>query len=257
VVIDGHCHAGPGDGFTGPWDTRACLKDYLPRAIAAGIHRTVVFAAFNRDYAAANRWVARLVQSRPSRFIGFVFVDAAQGRAAARMVHEYTRRFGFAGIKVHRHDAPLSREICDVARALRLPILYDPMGEVHPLGLIAREYPEVPLIIPHLGSFADDWRAHETVIDLLSRLPNVYTDTSGVRRFDYLREAVRRAGSHKVIFGTDGPFLHPALELEKIRLLGLPYEHERLVTGGNLSRLLLRAAPTRSRVPRRCHACLP
>src|SRR5262249_39194861 len=73
----------------------------------------------------------------------------------------------------------------------------------------------------HLGSFSDDWRAQLALIDHLIRHPNVYTDTSGVRRFDILRQAVRRAGPDKILFGSDGPWLHPGLELRKIGLLGL------------------------------------
>jgi predicted TIM-barrel fold metal-dependent hydrolase len=92
--------------------------------------------------------------------------------------------------------------------------------------------------VPHLGSFADDWRAHVTVIDALARFPNLYADTSGVRRFGYLVEAVRRAGAKKLIFGSDGPWLHPGLELHKIRLLGLPADQEAGVLGGTIDRLL-------------------
>ena len=29
MIIDCHCHAGLGDGFTGPWDTEARLGRYL------------------------------------------------------------------------------------------------------------------------------------------------------------------------------------------------------------------------------------
>ena len=47
------------------------------------------------------------------------------------------------------------------------------------------------------------------LIDHLERHPNVFTDTSGVRRFDLLEQAVERAGPEKVIFGSDGPWLHP------------------------------------------------
>ena len=58
-----------------------------------------------------------------------------------------------------------------------------------------------PLLAPKNTSVVDDWRAHQTVIDCMVRLPNVHADTSGVRRFDYLLEAVRRAGAHKLLFG--------------------------------------------------------
>jgi hypothetical protein len=59
-----------------------------------------------------------------------------------------------------------------------------------------------------------------------------------VRRFDLLEQAVRRAGAHKVLFGSDGPWLHPGVELEKIRLLRLGAGDEALVLGGNLLRLI-------------------
>ena len=54
MIIDCHVHAGTGDGLTGPWDTRADLARYLQRARAAGIDRSVLFAAFHSDYAIAN-----------------------------------------------------------------------------------------------------------------------------------------------------------------------------------------------------------
>jgi hypothetical protein len=51
-------------------------------------------------------------------------------------------------------------------------------------------------------------------------------------------QAVRRAGPRKLLFGSDGPWLHPGVELHKIRLLGLKPREEALVLGGNLARLL-------------------
>jgi predicted TIM-barrel fold metal-dependent hydrolase len=74
----------------------------------------------------------------------------------------------------------------------------------------------------------------------------VYADTAGVRRFDYIVQAVKRAGPRKVLFGSDGPWLHPGLELHKIRLLGLAPEAQAAVMGGNVLRLIGRGAAARS-----------
>jgi predicted TIM-barrel fold metal-dependent hydrolase len=239
MIIDCHCHAGKGDGFTGPWDTSAPLGDYLRRARQSGIDRTVLFAAFHSDYAIANRDVARIVASRPDRFYGFAFVHAERDRGRVNsLVQEAVERYGFVGIKVHRHDARLTREICEVARTYGLPVLYDVMGEVSVVELIATEYPEVNFIIPHLSSFADNWQAQLAFLDHLVRHPNVYTDTSGVRRFDLLREALRRAGAGKILFGSDGPWLHPGVELAKVRALGLPPDVEAKIFSGNFLRLI-------------------
>jgi predicted TIM-barrel fold metal-dependent hydrolase len=69
------------------------------------------------------------------------------------------------------------------------------------------------------------------------RLPNVFADTSGVRYFDVLADAVRRAGADKVLFGSDGPFLHPGVEIAKIHALHLSPPDAALVLGGNILRL--------------------
>jgi uncharacterized protein len=239
MIIDIHCHAGKGDILTAPWNTTAPIEPYLRRAAAAGIHKTVVFPAFHSDYAKANADMAKIVARHADRLIGFAFVHAARdaGRIMV-MTEEAVRRWRFRGIKIHGYDAMPNREVCDAARRFRLPILVDVVGQAQVVEMLAPEYPDVNFIIPHLGSFRDDWQAHQRVIDQLVRFPNVYTDTSGVRRFDYIVEAVRRAGARKVLFGSDGPWLHPGLELYKIKLLGLPPEQERLITGENAMRLL-------------------
>lgn len=238
MIIDCHCHAGKGDGLTGPWDTAAPLGAYLRRAARAGITRTVIFPPFHSDYAVANRRVAHIVAARPERFYGFAFVHPARDRGRVRALVDEAVRLGLRGLKVHRHDARITREICAAARAHGLPVLYDVMGEVAVVELLATEYPDVNFIIPHLGSFADDWRAQLALIDHLERHPNIYTDTSGVRRFDLLVQAVRRAGPDKILFGSDGPWLHPGVELAKVYALDLPAAAQRRVLGGNLLRLL-------------------
>ena len=241
MIIDCHCHAGKGDGLTGPWDTAAPLEKYMRRAAQAGIDRTVLFAAFHSDYAVANRGVARIVASRPDRFYGFAFVhpDHDRGRVFG-LVKVAVEDYGFRGIKVHRYDGRITREICEAARSYALPVLYDVMGEVSVVELLAQEYPDVVFIIPHLGSFSDDWRAQLALIDPLVRYPNIFTDTAGIRRFDLLEQAVLRAGANKILFGSDGPWLHPGVELAKVGALGLPQSDEQLVLGGNFLKLIAR-----------------
>jgi uncharacterized protein len=253
MIIDAHCHAGKGDLLTAPWNTDAPLGAYLRRARAAGIGRTVVFPAFHSDYARANDELARIVAHHAGRLIGFAFVHCA--RDAGRidgMIDRAVRRHGFRGIKVHGHDGMPTREVCEAARRYRIPLLVDVAGQAYIVDMLGGAYPDVDFIIPHLGSFADDWRAQQAVVDLLVRHPRVHADSSGVRRFDYLVELVRRCGARKLIFGSDGPWLHPGLELHKIRLMGMNSDDEAAVLGGNIARLLR----TR-RLPTTRHVSLP
>ena len=237
-IIDCHCHAGKGDGLTGPWDTDAPLDRFLQQSAAAGIGQTTLFSAFHSDYAQANAEVARTVAAGRGRFFGFAFINAATDRGRVfEMVKTAVQAFGFCGIKVHRHDARISREICEAARAFDLPILYDVSGEVSSVELLATQYPSVNFIIPHLGSFADDWAAQIALVPLLERHPNVFADTSGVRRFDVLDMAARRAGANKLLFGTDGPWLHPNVELEKVFALQLSEGETQQILAGNFLKL--------------------
>ena len=79
---------------------------------------------------------------------------------------------------MHGHEAMPTREVCEGGWAFRMPLLVDVVGHAEVVDLLASQFPDVNFIIPHLGSFGDDWRAHQQVIDQLVRYPNVYTDTS-------------------------------------------------------------------------------
>lgn len=239
MVVDIHCHVGTAEKLQAPWTTRADLKAYLERAEEAGIDKTVVFAITSDDYERANGEVAEIVSRYPDRLIGFARVHPERDKGKIeRLLRRAVEGYGFRGVKVHGGEAMPTREVCEVARELKLPILVDIMGRVEVLPLLASEFPEVNFIVAHLGSFADDWRAFQVMPFMLSKFPNLYADTSGVRFFDYLVEAVKTAGAGKILFGSDGPLLHPGLELHKIRLLKLKPEDEALVLGGNAQRLL-------------------
>jgi predicted TIM-barrel fold metal-dependent hydrolase len=256
MIVDCHCHAGKGDVLTAPWNTSAPLGTYMKRAREAGIQRTVIFPLLQADNARANAEIAALVRRHPDRFIGFAFVHPVQDAGRMRdMVGKAVREWGLRGIKVHGTDAMPTRQVCEIAREFKIPLLADVIGQAHVVEMLASEFPDVNFIIPHLGSFAGDWRAHQVVVDQLVRFPNVYTDTAGVQRFDYIVQAVKRAGPHKVLFGSDGPWLHPGLELYKIRLLKLPPNQEALITGGNLLRLIggFTAKPAREAIMERSY----
>jgi predicted TIM-barrel fold metal-dependent hydrolase len=240
VIIDAHCHAGTGEGLSHPSNTDADISRYARRARAAGIDRTVVFATLTTDdYRAGNAQVGAIVRKDPRRYIGYVFVNPAYDRGRVRTVVEAAiTDWGCRGIKVHWTNGRITREVLEVAERSRLPVLYDPRGDISTVELVLRSYARVPLIIPHLGSFAGDWGSQVAIIDKLKTYPNLFVDSSGVQYFDLLVDVIRKGGPDRLVFGTDGPFLHPAVELEKIKQLRLVPEHFALVTSGTILRLL-------------------
>jgi uncharacterized protein len=239
MIIDAHCHAGRGDILSAPWDTDAPIGPHLERAREAGIARTVVFPISNVDMDAANEEVAALVAANPRELIGWYRIHPIRQAGRVRgLLEKAVRQWGYRGIKVHNADGLATREIMAAAEEFSLPILLDIKDSIGPVEMLAWQYPQVRLIIAHLGSFAGDWRVHEATVALMRRFPNVYADTSSVRFFDWLVLAIREAGAGKLIFGSDGPLLHPGLELARVKALKLPPADEAMVLAGNIERLM-------------------
>jgi len=222
--------------MSAPWTTRADVDVTLRNMKEAGIDRTIIFPINNTEYEKPNQEIAEICRRYPDKFIGFAKHDpqTEAGRIAA-MLRREVRELGLKGLKLHRLP---TREVLDTVAELEIPVLYHP-DRVADFHMIASEYPRVPFIVAHLGSFASaNWTEHLAAIDIARRYPNVHLDTSGVAFWKYLQMAVKEAGPEKVIFGSDGPELDSRVELYKVRLLKLPPADEAKVTGGNILRLL-------------------
>jgi uncharacterized protein len=239
-VVDCHCHAGRGMNYgkdgAAPWTTFNSPERTLRRMEQAGIDRTVIFPITNTTYEEANEEIASYVKKWPDKFIGFAKHDqkSEAGRIRALLTRE-VKELGLKGLKLH--GAP-TREMLEVVDDLCVPILCHP-ARVADLAECAQAWPRIRFILAHLGSFASrDWAEHRAAIGWAGRLPNLYLDTSSVVFQEYLEQAARELPAEKLLFGTDGPLLDSRVELNKIRLLDLPKDRERLVLGDNILRIL-------------------
>jgi len=236
LVIDAHCHAGQGQAMSAPWTTRADVEVTLRHMAEAGIDRTIIFPINNTEYEKPNQEIAEICGRYPGKFIGFAKHDPqTEGGRIRALLRREVESLGLKGLKLHRLP---TREVLDTAAELRIPILYHP-SKVSDFHLLASEYPRIPFIVAHLGSFASrDWTEHVAAIDIARRYQNVYLDTSSVVFFRFLEMAAKEAGPAKLIFGSDGPELDSRVELHKVKLLKLPPAEEAAVLGGNITRLL-------------------
>jgi hypothetical protein len=123
--------------------------------------------------------------------------------------------------------------VCDAARAYALPVLYDVVGRVAQAELLAEQY-GCRLHLPHLGSFADDWRAQLGLIDHLERHASIYSDTAGFGGSTCWPQPSNAPASHKMLFGSDGPWL-PQWSWRGPRAR-VPVGRKALILGGNFQR---------------------
>ena len=181
---------GPATGSPGRGTPRRRWTATCAAATRPASARSNLFAAFHSDYAVANEEVGRIVAGRPGRFFGFAFVhadrdrgrillDGAAGRGRAR-ASAASRCTGTTPASAVRSATPPGGSGC---RSCTTRWARSPRRSCWP-----SEYPDVDFVIPHLGSFADDWSAQLAFCDLLADRPNLY-------RRHLRRPPVRPAGA--------------------------------------------------------------
>jgi uncharacterized protein len=107
----------------------------------------------------------------------------------------------------------------------------------HPLaiGVLARRYPDVPILMDHMGY--REWTSD--AIEAARDNPNLYLGTTiAAVEPTTVERAVRELGPERVVFGSNWPNVYSDLAAEAIRRRKLGSEVEELIFGGNLARIL-------------------
>ena len=241
MIIDSHAHIGEGYYKDDPVQSFIPPERIVKMAREAGVSRTIVFPVNYPEYSGAMREVYEAVQQFPTELIGYARVNP-ENENARSVFRTAIEGYGFKGLKLHpgndkwKVNSSETRALLDMARDYHIPVLFDPVVQLDDIFALTREYPNVNFIIAHMGGFYD-WKTIERCIALAEGLPNVYLDTPFAMVHVMLRRAAERIPD-KLLFGTDAPAIHPAVELAKIRALNLPKEVEGKILGGNISRLL-------------------
>ena len=122
---------------------------------------------------------------------------------------------GVIGFKIHptMHDYPLTGEayhpLYAWANAHRQLVLAhtwaDPRCNAAACRAITEQYPELIFLLGH-----SIWGEFDEAIALTAEMPNVYLELTASEHVPgFLEKAVRGAGSHKILFGTDLPWFNP------------------------------------------------
>ena len=53
------------------------------------------------------------------------------------------------------------------------------------------------------------------------KYPNLYLETSGMPMHTKIKEAFEQVGSERVLYGSDVPFHHHSVEMQKVKVSGL------------------------------------
>lgn len=190
-----------------------------------------------------NDYTASVGRKYPDRIIPFGQVNARDTDAADRIRRDHDRH-GFRGLKLHPvlhgyHvvDHGLLDPIFEACAERRIIVLFNALDDafIHPLGIeeIAKDHPNVPTLIAHMGTV---WNVGEAIL-VAKRTPNIYLETSSAQLIE-VRMAYRDLGPEKIVMGTDWPGSDFEMERMKIGKSVSDAAHRKMIEGGNLALML-------------------
>jgi predicted TIM-barrel fold metal-dependent hydrolase len=243
-IVDSHVHLKHGD---------AARTEYSPEAIVetmagAGIDQSIVFAMSTTTRRSIEMAEAA-ARKYPGRLIPYVYALPHYERPVVGEIEAALKGGLFRGIKIHAGECTLAEYVVDpvlkIAARHDVPCLIDCAGNLTAAQRMARQFPQTKLIIAHMGRYlTTDKALIDQFIRLAEQCENVMLDLSGVVVVEKVSEAVRRIGSAKLAWGTDGPDRKPDTvafarrELDKIRQLDLKEHDKNNILGQTILRLL-------------------
>ena len=217
MIFDSHMHVGSFESMFGVSLDRDGIEELMrEHDIGNGV-------VFHPD----NAYVAEVVESIPGLYALVWSNPRLPGYVEE--AREFLDHPKFLGMKLHplldgyHPNDPLVHRLVELLLERRLPVLIHCGHPIFTLPWsieeLAVSFPAARIILGHMG--------HGNVvyingaIDVAIRNPNVYLETSGMPMHTKIKEGVERVGETRVLYGSDVPFHHPVVEIDKVRLSGL------------------------------------
>jgi predicted TIM-barrel fold metal-dependent hydrolase len=231
VTIDAHMHVGEFPLFNVRLDAHGLARIFEENQIDAGM-------VFHPDNA-----LVREVVGQVEPAYGFYWANP-KNPDMVKEAASYLDLPKFLGVKMHplldgyHPDDPAVHPLIELLIERDIPVLIHCGHPIFSLPwsieeLIVR-FPEAKVILGHMG--------HGNIIyinasiDIAARHPHVYLETSGMPEHAKIAAAVERVGN-RVLYGSDAPFHHPAVEILKVKVSGLDDRQVQAVLHDNAERL--------------------
>lgn len=237
--LDAHAHV----GTFGGWANVAITADELVKQMDTyEMEKTVLCSTGSHD----NFRTKEAMEAYPHRFWGLVYANPLEGEKSVQEIYDLVQNKGFSGIKLNplRHayvaDAECLDPIMEAARELHIPVFihsgHAPFSLPWSIALLAERFPDVNIVMIHMG------HGHGVYIDaalkMARRYSNLYLEMSGMPMNSKIKEAYKTVGSDRIFFGTDAPFHHPTIEMQKVITSGLTEKEIEDVFYNNLQKFM-------------------
>jgi len=219
MIIDIHNHLGKSeDGAESTFDALfANMARYH-------ITRAVLFAIDEEDrgptYENSNTKILETAEKYPDRIIPFARIVPSIGQPAVEEFRRCLER-GVKGLKLKALDnfkpEQASIVIDLIKDRTKFPIIihtsHTKESQPKIWEPLFKMYPNNSFILAHGGK-----DCYKECAYILSEYPNVYTDTTTLS-YNRTRHIYETVGAEKILFASDYPYSHPAVELKKFEVL--------------------------------------
>lgn len=244
MIIDGHVHYGKDkDGKS------TSVKNILHVLSVAGIDRALLIP-FNEvdggvNFEKANLRIAQIIERHRELLGGFrlspknkfesVVDSAIENGLKILKLHPRAQNFKLNSKAVYSVISYLENNYGNIPVIIHIDLIpQEDMGNITKISDIvklAERFKNINFIAAHTG------RPSTKTISRSRRLDNIYFDTSIAPKF-IIEMLIEKVGSDRLIFGSDYPYSHPKVELEKIDLLDISKRSRNDIKGKNILRLL-------------------
>jgi hypothetical protein len=232
-IIDAHSHIRPPDKLFKVEMSPENLEKLME------IYSYDVCIIMSRD----NEAVEKAIKGS-NKLYGNVWINPKE-KDSIDVLREYLPKENFVGVKLHPlmdgylPSDPILNPVMEVAEDLDVPVQihcgHPPFSLPWSFEPLARNYRKVPTVLLHMG------HGHVVyingAIEVAERNSNLYLETSGMPMHTKIKEAVKRVGCERILYGDDIPSGHPSWELEKVRAAGLKEDDFRKLLGENAKNL--------------------
>jgi len=250
TIIDTHLHLGYLSGLNMPQEPEsAIIGQYKKYGISKAI--------FSHHYALASvdfgmECTMRALEKYRGSFFAYLVFNPNFEKKSLEIIKEYVNHEAIAGVKIHPswhscypYDERYSKfwEFADKKGLIILTHSWNPNVSnksqkfSDPLFFekIAKAHPDLKIILAHAGGRGDYLYK---VIDLIINNDNLYVDFAGDIFEPFLvRDYVSKAGSKKLLFGTDLPWLDLRYYLSNILNAEISDSDRANIFGLNAARL--------------------
>jgi len=253
MIIDADCHVS-----SGHITSVAITADELVQQMDQHqIDKALVWIAppYSRQLEVENRALHRASKVHGDRLLAFGWANPRLGTTATKAtIKRCFDEYGFIGIKFNGaqddyliDDPNLTLPYIEQAAAYGKPLAFhtgtDAYENTHPyrVGHIAAAYPELPILMVHMGGVGKPSLAH-AAIETAQTHPNVTLIASETSTRDLIA-AIETLGPDRVCYGSDAPF--ELMDVERARFEAVLTRFDAStydkVMGGNIARLLVDA----------------